>query len=1113
MTKKSIVASIIISTTILSAGAVATVIGVAAAGLNPLTAEASESHCEFLNYDQSFLYSCSVPRGKTAVYDGPTPTKPQDQTYSYRFKGWDNSLDRITSDTTFIAQYDAEIRQYSASFVNYDNTILFQSLFPAGETPFYSGGVPAKPHDQVYNYVFKGWDKPFEPMTKNVVYTATFDPVPIAYAVQFQNEDGTFLYEDHVGYNGTAIYAGPTPSKASDERHTYLFSGWDTPLTGIVADTIIVAQYQTLDISYVVTFRNYDASILYVDHVAALGAASYQGSVPTKPSDQYHVFTFNGWDKPFDSVTSNLDITAQFSESTPTFTVTFKNYDGSVLGSDTVAIGETAVYDGPTPTKPEDDAHTYSFKGWDRSLDAVNKDYYTVALFTSTLKEFVVTFCNWDKTELQKVTVTYGSPAEYSAAAPTRADDDTYTYTFKGWNEDISCITKAITTYAEFTPEPIKKSSGEGGGGSGPGTGGGGGVPTEGDLLTVVFDNWDNTFLDADDVPRGQKAYYDSETPTRKADAKHKLYTFQSFDKGLTNVQKSFATYAQYTIDDDPINPYYIVTFRNDDDALLYEDVLLSGEMPAYRLNQAPVSSKPGTWVFKGWDRALVSATKSYTVYPVYEMAEGPSVSGPGNDPGGISGSPSDLPDTPIFTYSSTTAGAVHFREQSLGPLSANHWGKAPAYTIPSTGINPIYFTDKKIEATNPNTSTLTLTYEKAHVYALLPDYSQTYLSAPSGEAACGPAVDLKASYSYVPNTLDATAITSLAQTAFTDPNLTAQEADYQSFVTTNYLGMDDTEAAFFTSFIADNHLKADTLSDILACQDFIKGYATYNAKFTAYPTGSDYVLYFLQTAKEGICNHFASALTLLLRALKVPARFVTGYYASGERGASVEVKGKNAHAWTEAYIKGLGWVALDATPGGTGEDPGTGGDDTPFGDFDKNLADPIVISGAASVTSKVYDGTAVSYSGSYTGTLDAGDTIDYGFSKAERDVGFYNVRFSPRILDAAGNDVSDHYKNRVQIIYGQYEITPLTLTIQTGSATKVRDGTPLTCLDYQIVSGEFASGESIHAISIIGSQTDPGSSLNDVDALGLQIFDAEGNDTTANYVVKWLLGTLVVTL
>ena len=76
---------------------------------------------------------------------------------------------------------------------------------------------------------------------------------------------------------------------------------------------------------------------------------------------------------------------------------------------------------------------------------------------------------------------------------------------------------------------------------------------------------------------------------------------------------------------------------------------------------------------------------------------------------------------------------------------------------------------------------------------------------------------------------------------------------------------------------------------------------------------------------KEGFCEHIASSFVLMLRALDIPARVVTGYQG-GEINAMDgfwTVRQSDAHAWTEVWLAGQGWVRVDPTsavsPGRTG--------------------------------------------------------------------------------------------------------------------------------------------------------------------------------------------------
>jgi len=79
---------------------------------------------------------------------------------------------------------------------------------------------------------------------------------------------------------------------------------------------------------------------------------------------------------------------------------------------------------------------------------------------------------------------------------------------------------------------------------------------------------------------------------------------------------------------------------------------------------------------------------------------------------------------------------------------------------------------------------------------------------------------------------------------------------------------------------------------------------------------GRDSVDDFLFESRAGFCEHYASAFAVLMRALGIPARIVTGYQG-GERNPVDGywlVRQADAHAWAEVWVAGRGWVRVDPT-------------------------------------------------------------------------------------------------------------------------------------------------------------------------------------------------------
>lgn len=99
-----------------------------------------------------------------------------------------------------------------------------------------------------------------------------------------------------------------------------------------------------------------------------------------------------------------------------------------------------------------------------------------------------------------------------------------------------------------------------------------------------------------------------------------------------------------------------------------------------------------------------------------------------------------------------------------------------------------------------------------------------------------------------------------------------------------------------------------------------IRNYLIRNYQYTLdvgeHPENKDFVTEFLFSTRKGYCTYFASSMTVLCRMAGLPARYIEGYRAEPNGSGETIVSGTDAHAWTEVYFKGFGWVVFDPTPG-----------------------------------------------------------------------------------------------------------------------------------------------------------------------------------------------------
>ena len=149
------------------------------------------------------------------------------------------------------------------------------------------------------------------------------------------------------------------------------------PITFEVAEdttvhvTVIITVYAT----FTVTFLDWDGTVLKT-HAGIL-----HGGAATAPADPQRAgFTFVGWDRPFNNVTSSFTVTALHTliPVPPTYTVTFVDWDGTVLAVRSgISSGGAAI----APANPTRSG--YTFTGWDTAFNVVTADLTVTAQYTA----------------------------------------------------------------------------------------------------------------------------------------------------------------------------------------------------------------------------------------------------------------------------------------------------------------------------------------------------------------------------------------------------------------------------------------------------------------------------------------------------------------------------------------------------------------------------------------------------------------------------------------------------------------------------------------------------------------------------------------------------------
>ena len=100
--------------------------------------------------------------------------------------------------------------------------------------------------------------------------------------------------------------------------------------------------------------------------------------------------------------------------------------------------------------------------------------------------------------------------------------------------------------------------------------------------------------------------------------------------------------------------------------------------------------------------------------------------------------------------------------------------------------------------------------------------------------------------------------------------------------------------------------------------QKLLNHFRTENFRYTLRPPLQEEnpIETFLFKTRSGFCSHYASAFVYLMRVAGIPARIVTGYQGGemNDVGHFLEIRQKDAHAWTEVWLEHKGWVRFDPT-------------------------------------------------------------------------------------------------------------------------------------------------------------------------------------------------------
>ncbi|MCH5184382.1 MAG: hypothetical protein J1E00_09430, partial [Oscillospiraceae bacterium] len=582
--------------------------------------------------------------------------------YTYKFIGF-GDIKPVTGEASYTAQYEKTAVQHTAIWLDGDGKEVYRTTFEGATLPEYKGGVPTKTSTEALTFTFSGeWEEMWA-TNGDVTLTAKFTSEARKYKITWYDENGTtILATSEVAYGTVPSYPenGPKPTKASTIHATYTFKGWSPELKEVDGDFSYRAVYTENLIEHTAT---------WVIDGKPVHTETFTNEEYPKP-DEYGVntekessvstdYTFVKWVMSGPDAKGNITYTAEYTESTRKYKITWVLDNGEDPVIIEVEYGKLPVYPNADPTKEATIHETYEFKGWDKEIVKVDGDATYTAKYEVTKIPHTAIWIN-DGNIVKSATFFYEEVPKYDGKEPTKAATAQYTYTFNGWqtawdektgnvifvaeyditptkytitwlDEDNKVLAQTVCKYDEFPVYPYD-------------------LPAKpADIHNeYVFVGWTPEVVPVTGtavykatyrlVPKAHTAkwvidgetvheetFYQTEYPdpngfgvnTDKAPSDSTVYTFVEWVKGEPEANGDITYTAMYS---EEVRKYTI-TFTDENGETLYSAEFEYGSMPEYKgVEPTKASTKHETYEFAGWDKPLEKVTGAATYKVVFDV-------------------------------------------------------------------------------------------------------------------------------------------------------------------------------------------------------------------------------------------------------------------------------------------------------------------------------------------------------------------------------------------------------------------------------------------------------------------------------------------------------------
>lgn len=361
-----------------------------------------------------------------------TPEKAATEEYTYTFAKWVTekggdvaaSLENITANMSVYAKWAETKNKYSVKWV-VDGITVKEEQVEYGKVPSFGSEDPVKADDNKATYTFAGWDSEVVAVKKDVTYTAVFT----------KNVKPYYAFIDMSAPADLDLFSGEKYDPTDKFADTY------------TSDYVLTKTHNSDEIigDYFETTVNHSGAMLRINYQTGLedGRAYFN----EKLSDHDKVVFY------INSPVSNVTLRLMRGDwgIVKAKQVLSSGWNAIVIEKQDFVDASGTYMDGASKCglylMIQDDGALNN-----KTLKISSFYAYTEAGYES--RNYTVTFKNGDEI-LQTGKVFHGLTPAYSGNTPVKAADENYTYTFSGWDKEISPVTGDVEYIAQFNSQKI----------------------------------------------------------------------------------------------------------------------------------------------------------------------------------------------------------------------------------------------------------------------------------------------------------------------------------------------------------------------------------------------------------------------------------------------------------------------------------------------------------------------------------------------------------------------------------------------------------------------------------------------------------------------------------